>query len=137
MTRRDRTAAVVEPPYDALIAEMEHAAAGLPVGPASVIMFGSMARGEADATSDIDVLFVRPDGVAETDEDWAASVQEWKDTVRRIAGNAVDVLEVGSEEIATRLASGQGAWRDIRRQGLVIHGMNMDDLEDRTDAGAR
>ena len=39
---------------DALIGEMGRLAAGLPLVPVSVIVFGSFARGEADVDSDID-----------------------------------------------------------------------------------
>ena len=113
---------------DGTIEEMGRAAAGLPVAPESVIVFGSFARGEADAESDIDTVFVRPVGVDESGESWADSVEHWRSRIRQVSGNPVEVLEVGLEEVGARLSSRQSAWRDIRREGIVVHGRSLNEL---------
>ncbi len=113
---------------DGVIKEMGRVAAALPVVPTSVIVFGSFARGEADLESDIDAVFVRPPGVDESDEAWADSIEHWRPHIRRISGNPVEVLEVGSDEIGARLRSRQPVWRDIRREGIVVHGQALDEL---------
>lgn len=113
---------------DGAIEEMDRVAAALPVVPASVIVFGSFARGEADAGSDIDAVFVRPVGVDESDEAWADSVEQWRSRIYRVSGNPVEVLEVGSDEIGARLSSRRSVWRDIRRDGLVVHGRSLNEL---------
>lgn len=115
---------------DGVIEEMGRAAAALPVAPVSMIVFGSFARGEADAESDIDVVFVRPVGVDESDEAWSASVEQWRSQIHRVSGNPVEVLEAGSDEISTRLSSRRPVWRDIRRDGLVVHGRSLNELAD-------
>lgn len=119
---------------DRIIEEMGRLAAELPVGPASVIVFGSFARGEADTESDIDIVFVRPLSIDESDEGWSASVEQWRSAIRRMSGNRVEVLEVGSEEISGRLRSRQPVWRDIRREGIVVHGAGFDELDVRHSA---
>jgi len=119
---------------DAVIEAMGRTAAALPMVPVSVIVFGSFARGEAGAASDIDALFVRPRNIDESDDAWGASVDDWRDTIRRVSGNRVEVLEVGSDEIATRLSSDQPVWRDIRRDGLRVHGVGVDLLGRPSDA---
>ncbi len=113
---------------DAMIAEMARVATDLPVAPVSVIVFGSFARGESDVQSDIDTVLIRPAHVDESDEAWSASVEQWRATVRRSSGNPVEVLEVGSDEIAAHLNSRKQIWRDIRRDGLVVHGLSIDEL---------
>jgi predicted nucleotidyltransferase len=113
---------------DSVIEAMGRAASELPVEPASVIVFGSFARGEADAESDIDALFVRPEGVDESYEAWSASVDEWRETIRRKSGNQVEVLDVGWDEIKARLGSRRSLWRDIRRDGLAVYGATLDQL---------
>ncbi|GMR01881.1 MAG: hypothetical protein BMS9Abin20_0203 [Acidimicrobiia bacterium] len=113
---------------DGAIEEMGRVTAMLPVVPESVIVFGSFARGEADTESDIDTVFVRPAGFDESDEAWSASVDEWRSRIRRISGNPVEVLEIGSEEISARLSSRQPVWRDIRREGVVVHGRSLNEL---------
>jgi len=107
---------------------MGRVASALPVVPESVIVFGSFARGEADAESDIDTVFVRPAGVDESDESWADSIEQWRSQIHRVSGNPVEVLEVGSDAIGARLRSRQAVWRDIRREGIVVHGLALDEL---------
>lgn len=119
---------------DRIIEEMGRLASELAVVPVSVIVFGSFARGQADAESDIDVVFVRPSATDEDDEVWSASVEQWRSAIRRMSGNRVEVLEVGSDEIARRLRSSQSVWRHIRREGVVVHGAGLDEMADRRSA---
>jgi predicted nucleotidyltransferase len=113
---------------DAVIEEMGRVTEVLSVKPVSVIVFGSYARGAADAESDIDAVFVRPVAVDEFDESWADAVGQWQVRMRRVSGNRIEVLEVGAEEVGARLQSRQTMWRDIRREGIVVHGLRIDEL---------
>ncbi|KAA3640931.1 MAG: MarR family transcriptional regulator [Armatimonadetes bacterium] len=113
---------------DGVVEEMGRVAAVLPTVPVSVIIFGSFARGEADSESDIDAVFVRPVGVDEFDEAWADSVEQWRSRIHRVSGNPVEVLEVGSDELGTRLSSRHPVWRDIRREGVVVHGRSLNEF---------
>lgn len=113
---------------DCVVEEMGRVAALLPTVPVSVITFGSFARGEADSESDIDAVFVRPVGIDESDEAWADSVEQWRSRIHRVSGNPVEVLEVGSDEVGTRLSSRHPVWGDIRREGVVVHGRSLNDL---------
>ncbi len=113
---------------DGVIEEMGSVAAVLPVVPESVIVFGSFARGEADANSDIDTVFVRPLDVDESDEAWSASIEQWRHRIHRVSGNPVEVLEVGSDEVGARLSGRRPVWRDIRREGIVVHGRALSEL---------
>lgn len=118
---------------DRMIEEMRQIAEGLPLEPASVIVFGSFARGQADEESDIDTLLVRPFGVDESDERWSSTVQQWIDQVANVSGNRVEVLEVGIAEAAARLNSKRSVWQDIRREGLVVNGSSLESLESLTN----
>jgi predicted nucleotidyltransferase len=100
----------------------------LPLPPRSVIIFGSFARREAHRHSDIDALIVRPDGVAEDDDVWSAGIERWRARVRAITGNAVEVIETDRAEVAEKLASRRPMWRDIIRDGVVVHGATLDEL---------
>lgn len=111
---------------DRMIQEMRQITEGLPVPPASVIIFGSFARGEADAESDIDTLLVRPTGTSESDEAWSATVQQWIDRVGDVSGNRVEVLEVDEDDVPARLDGGGSVWQEIKRDGLMIHGAPLD-----------
>ena len=105
-------------------------AAVLPSPPASVIVFGSFARGAAGRESDVDVVVVRPDEITEDDEDWSASIEAWRTEATATAGNAVQVLEVSASEAQSRLRSNKQLWRDIHRDGVVIHGLTTSELSE-------
>ncbi len=110
------------------MAERGRIAAELPIPPLSAIVFGSFARGEAVAGSDIDTVLVRPSEISDSDDRWATTVEEWSTRVSRLTGNPVEVLETGPDEIAVRLATAEGVWEDIHRDGIVVHGLSIDRL---------
>ena len=93
--------------------------------PVSVIVFGSFARGDADRSSDLDVLLIRPRGRAEDDAQWRAGVDRWADDMRRFTGNRIEVLEVPLEEATPKLRGRTQLWRDIQRDGIVVYGRTL------------
>lgn len=113
---------------DTALDEMSRLAKALPQPPVSVIVFGSFARREAEAGSDIDVVVVRPGEVGEDDDAWSASLEAWRRDVRRLTGNPVEILEVSEREAATKLTGRAQVWADIRRDGHVVHGLGVDGL---------
>ncbi len=113
---------------DIVLDELGQLAAALPTPPTSLIVFGSFARREAEAESDIDVVVVRPADVDEDDDRWSASVDAWRLDARRLTGNPVEVIEVGADEVAEKLAGSNQMWADIRRDGRVVHGLGIEEL---------
>jgi predicted nucleotidyltransferase len=113
---------------DTVIDELGDLAASLLVPPVSVVVFGSFARREADAESDIDLLVVRPGDVDEDEEKWATSMERLRIDGRHLSGNPLEVLEVGASEVAALLKSRRPLWADIRRDGRLVHGLPLDDL---------
>ena len=96
--------------------------------PVSVIVFGSLVRGEARVDSDIDVLLVRPSEVAAHDSRWRDAAAGWTAGVERASGNAVNLLEVDQAEARRLLRSGKGVWSSIRREGHGVFGLTVDEL---------
>lgn len=119
---------------DAVLEELGAVAGSLDPVPASVIVFGSFARGEADESSDLDVLFVRPPDVGEDDQRWAAAVEGWRTAVRRLTGNRVQILEVDHSDISRRLRSTKPLWVDVMRDGITVYGAPIEDLRGRRSA---
>lgn len=111
-----------------VLQELAASVGDLAVPPASLVVFGSFARGDADRTSDLDFLLVRPVGVDEDDEEWRTSVGEWTVGVRRLTGNRVDLLELGLENVGAKLRSKHPLWGAISREGIVVYGQTIDDL---------
>ena len=119
---------------DTVLDAIGDAAKLMPVLPASIIVFGSFARGEAGAQSDIDAVVVRPDDASDDDDAWATSLEDWRRKVRTITGNSVEVLEISRVEAGSRLASKSRLWRDIVRDGVAVHGLSPAELSESVDA---
>ena len=114
--------------HDTALERMGAAARELPIPPTSVIVFGSFARREADRESDIDAVIVRPDDVDDDNDTWTAGVEQWRERVRAITGNPVEVIETDRAEAMERLSSKRSLWQDIARDGVVVHGATLDQL---------
>jgi predicted nucleotidyltransferase len=119
---------------EAALSQIGSAASDLPVPPVSVIVFGSIARGDADRQSDLDVIVVRPDDVDDDDDVWATAIERWRSEAQAITGNTIEVLEVTQDEARTKLSGKAQLWRDVAREGIVVHGLTMNELRERVHA---
>ena len=115
---------------ESVLDQIGEAAAALPTPPVSVIVFGSFARGEATSGSDLDLVVVRPDELDEDDTTWTGSIDGWRDHVRAVTGNAVEILEIKRHEASAKLGSRSTLWRDVARDGVVLHGLPLDELRE-------
>ena len=120
--------------YDTVLARIGEVVGQMSVLPVSVIVFGSFARRAADRDSDIDVVIVRPDEVDGEDETWVAEVEQWCRDARSISGNTVEVIEIGLASAIEKLTSGGPLWTEIARDGLVVHGVTINELREMADA---
>ena len=69
------------------------------VPPVHASIFGSTARCDGDASSDIDLLVVRPDSVDSEDPAWRDQLHELAVAIERWTGNHASISEVGEEEL--------------------------------------
>lgn len=83
-------------------------------------LFGSYARGQAHARSDIDLFLVRPDGTDEDAPGWRAQVDSLEVHVRAWTGNALEVLEVDEREVAA-----MGARKDRLVEELLSDALHL------------
>lgn len=90
--------------------------------PEAVVVFGSAARGAGDTGSDIDLLVVRPDDVAESDPAWQADVEDLVTWTTRWTGNTVDMLLYSPRELQALARDGERVLAEIRRDGRFIVG---------------
>ena len=102
--------------------------------PASVIVYGSFARGDTRPDSDIDILVVRPQEVSDNDDRWHRDLEGWRTRTRTLTGNPVEILEVDEPSAARQLRSRRPVWSDIKRDGIVVHGRSLDELAGRRSA---
>jgi predicted nucleotidyltransferase len=118
----------------AVLEELGTLASTMDPSPVSAVVFGSFARGEADAASDLDVVLVRPAGVGEDDEPWVSSVEAWRTAARRLTGNPVQVFEIDESEVARRLRRPPSLWADVIRDGVTVYGSPLVALRSRRRA---
>lgn len=112
-----------------VLVEMGRLADAMPRSPLSVIVFGSFARGEAGPDSDVDIVVVRPAEIDEDDEEWAGSIETWRHNLRRLTGNPIELFEVSADEAAAKLVGRSPLWSDIRRDGRIVHGLDLNQLK--------
>jgi hypothetical protein len=109
----------------AFLKELHESAGRLDPAPVNITLFGSFARGDDDARSDVDMVLVRPSTVDEDDWIWAESIARWETYVRRISGNAANIIEVGEREVPMLIKSRQPLWQAIGREGIVLQGKSL------------
>jgi predicted nucleotidyltransferase len=117
-----------------VLRELGESARDIEPHPISVIIFGSFARGEAGRDSDLDVVVIRPANIDEEDDRWRASVDQWLEQARRLTGNTVELLEATDDEVRRLLRGRKPLWLDVQRDGLVVYGLEIDDLQGRRSA---
>lgn len=82
-----------------LVRRLREAIGAWRVPPVHASLFGSAARGDGDASSDIDLLIVRPVDVDPDDAAWRGQVGGLADLVRRWTGNNAGIAEVAEGEL--------------------------------------
>ena len=112
----------------AFLEELREHARSLDPAPVNVTVFGSFARGDDDAASDIDVVVVRPIAITEDETGWSESIARWEAHVRRVSGNAVNRIEVAEDEVAKLMKSRRPLWQAIRREGIALQGLPLVDV---------
>ena len=67
--------------------------------PTTALLFGSVSRGEATTTSDLDLLVIRPRALDPDDEPWRTQLLELQQRATAWTGNDARVVEYGEDEL--------------------------------------
>jgi predicted nucleotidyltransferase len=92
------------------------------VRPVHASIFGSLARGDDEASSDIDVLIVRPRQVDVDDEMWRNQLSELRDRVLLWTGRELGVSEVGEGELTRLRRERPPVVDDLSRDAITLYG---------------
>lgn len=87
--------------------------------------FGSAARGDGDAASDIDILLVRPSATPDADRVWGDQVDALRRRVELWTGNRAGIVEVGEQALNEMLAQSEPpqVLRAVLREGVELAGV--------------
>lgn len=91
------------------------------VPPAVAAVFGSVARGDADEDSDVDLLIVRPVRAARDEARWNAQVFALQIKASAWSGNDTRTIEYDFEEFR-RLRTQEPVIQEAVREGIVVSG---------------
>jgi len=124
---RDHVAAPVVEALAGLRAELlrrlRETLGGWEPAPLHASMFGSSARADGDAGSDIDLLVVRPEGVDDEDVSWRTQVHALSESVLAWTGNHAGISELGEADLAELRRKPPPILEDLRTDGIDLAGV--------------
>jgi hypothetical protein len=114
-----------------VIGQLREIAAALDPQPLSLVLFGSFARGNATAASDIDILAVRPTDPAGSQ--WPESLTEFSSRARILTGNRIQILDYELSDLRRRYTerddeAGAAFWRSVTEDALPLAGTDLREL---------
>lgn len=92
------------------------------IQPVHVSLFGLVARGEGDTSSDIDLFVVRQRGVERENPLWREQLDLLARQVQRWTGNSAGIAEVGKEEIPRLREEEPPIVAELRADAITIAG---------------
>jgi predicted nucleotidyltransferase len=98
--------------------------------PLHASLFGSAARRDGDARSDIDLLVVFDDAVYARESLWVDVVADLGNALLRWTGNRAGVMTMGRAEVRA-MAAGKRArplWKALRAEAMTVYGEDLNRL---------
>jgi predicted nucleotidyltransferase len=95
--------------------------------PRSVVLFGSVARGEDTSRSDVDLLVVW-EGENPTSDQWTQAKHLLSNSVRDLTGNSVSLMEFSHKEWDTAVEQREPLLDAIAREGVRVAGESVRSL---------
>jgi predicted nucleotidyltransferase len=111
-----------------LLGRLSEAVAALDPTPEHASVFGSLARGEGTAASDIDVFLVMPTGYDRDTERWQSQLQALEDQVLAWSGNRLEVLVLDRDQVADAAVTAEPVLASIRVEAIGLFGADVTDL---------
>jgi hypothetical protein len=95
---------------------------GWSIPPIHASLFGSAARADGDAASDIDILLVKPELPSSDDDTWDAQLDALRSSVVALSGNRCQAFVVTTERLREHVAVGDPLVDAWLRDGVHLAG---------------
>jgi len=92
------------------------------IAPSHASLFGSTARGDGDAASDVDLFIVRPEGTEAEDAIWRGQLDRLAEGVRRWTGNHAGIAELSTDQLAALRERRPPVLTDLDADALTLFG---------------
>lgn len=107
---------------DRLLIRLREHIEAWPIPAVHTSLFGSAARAEASARSDLDVVVIRPDEVDADSPAWTKQLADLADLVTRWTGNTLSWFEVDRTGLARGIREGEAVLGSVRSEGIHLTG---------------
>ncbi|HEV2953143.1 MAG TPA: nucleotidyltransferase domain-containing protein [Candidatus Dormibacteraeota bacterium] len=118
-----------------LIVRLRETIEGWLIKPSHVSLFGSAARGDGNALSDVDLLLVRRSEVASEDSGWRDQLNGLAADVHRWTGNNASLVEVSSDQLLATLRREEAIVSSLRSDAIVLFGSEFYALASQLNGG--
>jgi predicted nucleotidyltransferase len=96
--------------------------------PVHVSIFGSAARGDGSIASDVDLLIVRPEQVADDDAQWREQLHRLAEHIQLWSGNHASLHELAPHDLRAMLRRRGPIIASLREQSVAVAGPEFADL---------
>jgi len=93
--------------------------------PRHASMFGSAARGDGGASSDIDLFMVRRNEVNVENDEWEAQLDNLAAEVRRWTGNRATISQAGETELSRMQQAKRPILDELRKDAITLFGADL------------
>ncbi len=115
-----------------LLDRLRHAFPTWGIPPVHASLFGSAARQDGDADSDIDIFLVRPVGVDAEDAMWSEQLRDIGDAVLAWTGNHAGIIDFAEQDIGRMRDESPPVLQDLLRDGIDLAGTPLRELLGKT-----
>jgi predicted nucleotidyltransferase len=109
-----------------LLSQIRKEVEGWAIAPVHVSLFGSTARGDGDAGSDVDLFIVRPTAV--DDSRWREQLDELGETIERWTGNRASTVEISEPDLAKLVAEAPPILAELRADAILLGGSGVSEI---------
>jgi predicted nucleotidyltransferase len=111
-----------------LFERIRHSVEGWSPPPVHLSLFGSMARGDGDSESDIDMFVVRPRTVDVDNTAWRSNLEQLQHNIETWTGNHAAPVDVSLEDVAMMRKRRDRLLTEVQRDGVLLTGKPIENV---------